>query len=108
MSGVQDAIAVHQPPTQLQSPRNYLFHDHRSQLPDTRNETRVDVRVLGAKARLPASQHRLILVLSRFPHGDRGAAPELEMVVRQHPVPNVCLGDRIDIGWILAHDTPPL
>jgi hypothetical protein len=30
------------------------------------------------------------------------------MVVRQHPVPNVCLRERVDIRLLLAHDTPPL
>jgi hypothetical protein len=65
----------------LQSPCNNFFHDNRSQFPDIRNQTWVDVRVLRTQARLPALRHRLIRVLIK--HGGCGIAiPELEMVVR--------------------------
>ncbi|HET6777432.1 MAG TPA: hypothetical protein VFH26_00945 [Gemmatimonadales bacterium] len=65
------------------------------------------MRVRRAQARLPSRPHQRTLGFGMLWGWDI-AIPELEMVVRENPLANACLGERVDIRWILAHDTPPL
>src|SRR5918994_3512992 len=105
MPGIQYSVALRQPPALLQSPPDDLSPPRRSRLPDLGNETWVNVRVLGPQARLPAPRCRLIFVLRM--HGACGiATSELEVVIRQHPVANLRLRARDDLGFLLTHETP--
>src|SRR5215207_7960931 len=94
-AAIQQPVAIHYSPTLLMGPGNHLFNDNRSRTPDTGAKPWIDVGVLRAQPRLPASRHLLSFGI-----------PELEMLIRKHPGPKLRLRERHNLGVLLAHETP--
>jgi hypothetical protein len=107
VSRIQHSVAVHQSPTLLQLPRKNLIHDNGSRFPDAGSETWVDLREFRAQTRLPALRQRLTF-LSSMHRGWGIPIPEIEMLVREHALPNLSLRECDSLWFLLAHEVPCL
>jgi len=82
------SLSFDQFPAPLKSAGKNFFDDNRGELPGIGQEPRVHVPVLLAQARLPPSRPREYFVLTRRCVWNLNI-PELEMLVRKHPGPEL-------------------